>query len=130
MKSKEALETIGELNFYEYDELTDRTLKEEYKEEFEILEKDLVLLETLKKYKELEEQGRLIILPCKKGDKIYILNFPYVTADEIEKISINYETRTEHIKEYQIGTYAFFNREAAETLLEHMKEWLENEQIK
>lgn len=88
--------------------------------------KELEELETLKEYKELEEQGRLIKLPCAVGNKIYTVNFPYISTDEIEKISVNYETRTELIKESQIGTYAFLSREEAEAFLNQIKEWLEN----
>lgn len=32
------------------------------------------LRETLKKYEDLEEQGRLVILPCKVGDTLYRVN--------------------------------------------------------
>lgn len=88
--------------------------------------KELEELETLKEYKELEEQGQLIKLPCAVGNKIYTVNFPYISTDEIEKISVNYETRTELIKESQIGTYAFLSRKEAEAFLNQIKEWLEN----
>ena len=30
-------------------------------------------LEKLKEYEDLEEQGRLLVLPCKVGDKLYLL---------------------------------------------------------
>ena len=132
MTSKEALENIkSRINSLS---LFPKVDKKTYDESWEIIEKDLETLEILQnklaEYEALEKQGRLIKLPCAVGDKIYIVNFPYIATDEIEKININYETRTEIIKEYQIGTYAFFSREAAETLLEHIKECLENEKIK
>ena len=96
-----------------------------------VVEKDLEMLEILQdklaEYKALEEQGQLIKLPCKKGDKIYIVNFPYISTDEIEKISVTYEGRTEIINEYQIGTYAFFTHEEAEAFLKQIKDWLRNE---
>lgn len=131
MTSKEALKDIKEWVEYFADwKKLKHFEKNEFEEALSEIAKDLETLEILQnklsEYEALEKQGRLIKLPCAVGDKIYTVNFPYITTDEIEKISINYETRTGNIKEYQIGTYVFFNREAAEALLEQMKKWLEN----
>lgn len=59
-----------------------------------------------------------------KGDNIYIVHYPYILTKEIEKVCVTYETDTEIINEYQIGTYAFFTYAEAEERLEEFKEWL------
>ena len=121
MTSKEALEHIIKLVSI------DAYYKEKLEDDFKTIQKDLDTLQNkLAEYEALEEQGRLIKLPCAVGDKIYIVSYPYFSTDEIKKISVNYETRTELIKEYQIGTYAFFDKEEAEALFEQIKEGLEN----
>nr|DAQ95226.1 MAG TPA: hypothetical protein [Caudoviricetes sp.] len=38
----------------------------------------------LKDYEDLEEQGRLIKLPCKVGDTVYVVTFPFNVFDDIE----------------------------------------------
>lgn len=42
------------------------------------------LRETLKKYEDLKEQGRLIKLPCKVGDTVYVVTSPFNVFDDIE----------------------------------------------
>jgi hypothetical protein len=42
------------------------------------------LRETLKYYEDLEEQGRLIKLPCKVGDVVYVVTSPFNVFDDIE----------------------------------------------
>lgn len=41
-------------------------------------------LRQLKDYEDLEEQGRLIILPCKVGDTVYVVTSPFNVFDDIE----------------------------------------------
>lgn len=38
----------------------------------------------LKQYEDLEEQGRLIKLPCKVGDTVYVVTSPFNVFDDIE----------------------------------------------
>ncbi len=38
----------------------------------------------LKDYEDLEEQGRLVILPCKVGDTVYVVTSPFNVFDDIE----------------------------------------------
>lgn len=40
--------------------------------------------EQLKEYQQLEEQGRLIKLPCKVGDTVYVVTSPFNVFDDIE----------------------------------------------
>lgn len=41
-------------------------------------------LEKSKEYQQLEEQGRLIKLPCKVGDTVYVVTSPFNVFDDIE----------------------------------------------
>lgn len=40
--------------------------------------------ERLAEYEELEEQGRLLRLPCKVGDTVYVVTSPFNVFDDIE----------------------------------------------
>lgn len=55
-------------------------------------------LEKLKEYKQLEEHGRLIKLPCKIGSVLYEINdlTGFITERDIDKIEI-FECPTPHI---------------------------------
>lgn len=43
-----------------------------------------LLLEALGKCEDLEEQGRLLRLPCKVGDAVYVVTSPFNVFDDIE----------------------------------------------
>lgn len=90
-------------------------------------------LEELKSYKDLEEQGLLVRLPCKLNGTLYSVNYSNKTIAEntIIKISIN-----DHVKRFyciddnlreriffsrRIGENVFLTREEAEKKLEEMK---------
>lgn len=84
-------ETVGRYIDFETTELTDAI--KEYWEHKQVKE----YLEKLKRYRDLEEQGLLLRLPCKVGDTIY---------------EVSYENREfvikEHIvKEFIYRTYRF-----------------------
>ena len=49
------------------------------------------LLEQLKEYKQLEEQGRLIKLPCKIGDKVWHISGMSIKEDVISGIEYSYD---------------------------------------
>ena len=87
----------------------------------------------LKEYEDAEEQGRLIKLPCKVGDKVYFIREPQwkpiIEETQIEKVVVRktgmfikmtcnkiYETSVK-----AIGKNIFFSREKAEAALEKMK---------
>ena len=40
-------------------------------------------LEELKRYRDLEEQGRLLVLPCKVGDTVYCFDYGRITEYKI-----------------------------------------------
>lgn len=42
------------------------------------------VLQKLADYEDLEEQGRLIKLPCKAGDTVYVVTSPFNVFDDIE----------------------------------------------
>ena len=44
------------------------------------------LLERLAEYEDLEEQGRLVKLPCKVGDKVYQINENFIEPCTVEVI--------------------------------------------
>lgn len=102
------------------------------------------LLEELKSYKDLEEQGLLVRLPCKIGDIIWDNNFGYPQSYEIKAFSYGYcdsyvepgiGIEDEIIFYYEnysgsitgvfpmseIGKTVFLTREEAEKKLEEMK---------
>lgn len=49
------------------------------------------LLEQLKEYQQLEEQGRLIKLPCKIGDKVWHISGRAIKEDVISGIEYSYD---------------------------------------
>ena len=112
------------------DELTKKDV-EDYKSRFASVNLAISALEKLKVYRNLEEQGLLIKLPCKVGDIFYIniqkqtyeckISGFYISKDEIqfmvafqdEDSKTWYETGEAHKKED-----LFLTREEAEKALE------------
>lgn len=99
-------------------------------------------LEELKSYKEAEEQGLLVRLPCKVGDIVYDNFFGYLERYEIKAISYGYcysyvesnikDEITFYCENYNasatmgfpmsaIGKTVFLTREEAEKKLEEME---------
>lgn len=103
-------------------------------------------LEELKSYKDLEEQGLLVRLPCKVGDTVWDNDFGYPESYEIKAFSYGYcdsyvepgigiedeiifyyENYTHSISitgafpMSEIGKTVFLTREEAEKKLEEMK---------
>lgn len=73
-------------------------------------------LEELKSYKDLEEQGLLVRLPCKVGIEVYyILGIPNKTPCTIDKCVFELSDID------KIGESLFLTREEAEKKLEEMK---------
>lgn len=83
----------------------------------------------MKYYKDLEEQGKLLKLPCAVGDILY---YPYINEDEERKIE-ELEVADVSAKLYQkqdgvwgsleeIGEEVFLTRPEAERALEEMEE--------
>ena len=85
-------------------------------------------LEQLKFYKDVEEQGLLLRLPCKVGDTVYFVDFDENEYDEAIVESIEFGRNGFLINsDCEIGTYLgaeylFLTKEAAEQALAEMKE--------
>lgn len=99
-------------------------------------------LEELKSYKDLEEQGLLVRLPCKVGDMVWDNDFGYPESYEIKAFSYGYcdsyiepDTEDQIIFYYEnysgsiagafpiseIGKTVFLTREEAEKKLEEFR---------
>ena len=88
-------------------------------------------LEELKSYKDLEEQGLLVRLPCKVGDSVFIIVGRDISKQGIRKVEIsdngiifktNRRKRIFNVAEF--GKTVFLTREEAEKKLEEMKNGL------
>ena len=73
-------------------------------------------LDRLEKLAEADKAGRLVVLPCKVGDTVYILRRTFDGADVVG------ETELWWTDIPQIGKTVFLTREAAEKALEAMKD--------
>ena len=85
-------------------------------------------MEKLAEYEEAEDQGKLLRLPCKIGDKIYHIEDGYIYEFNAEKIEIRKENG-EYIycidsmdyRKDDFGKIAFFTVEEAEQALTRME---------
>lgn len=91
------------------------------------------LEEQLKSYKDLEEQGKLLKLPCKVGQKVYLLRKDIKTVIDGEitsfdigefakdmRIYITDDNRYTNISFDKIGDIVFFTQEEAEAALKEL----------
>mgnify|MGYP004523230161 CR=1 FL=1 len=94
------------------------------------------LLEELKSYKDLEEQGLLVRLPCKVGDTVYVPTRNFISELRITLISVDTSDgamyfswmlndgiypNLDGFSGYELGKTVFLTREEAEKKLEEMK---------
>ena len=90
--------------------------------------------EKLRHYEDLEEQGRLIELPCKTGDTVWLIPFvggnPLGTIEEDQVTMVGITSKSTHVKTrrfssynttYIIGKRAFLTKEEAEAKLKELK---------
>ena len=85
-------------------------------EESKTLTEQLALLNRIRDLAEADKAGRLVVLPCKVGDTVYILRRTFDGADVVG------ETELWWTDIPQIGKTVFLTREAAEKALEAMKD--------
>ena len=99
-----------------------------YKECSENYKQIAEYLEELKSYKEAEEQGLLVRLPCKVGDSVFIIVGKDISKQGIRKIEIsdngiifktNRQKRIFNVSEF--GKTVFLTREEAEKKLEELR---------
>lgn len=93
-------------------------------------------LEELKSYKEAEEQGLLVRLPCKVGDTVYVPTRNFISELRITLVSVDTSDgamyfswllnsgiypNLDGFSGYELGKTVFLTREEAEKKLEEMK---------
>lgn len=92
------------------------------------------LLEELKSYKDLEEQGLLVRLPCKVGDTVYVPTRNFVSELRITMVSVDMHgayfswmlnsgiyPNLDGFSRSKLGKTVFLTREEAEKKLDEMK---------
>lgn len=91
-------------------------------------------LEELKSYKDAEEQGLLVRLPCKVGDTVYVPTRNFVSELRITMVSVNMHEayfswmlnsgiypNLDGFSKSKLGKSVFLTREEAEKKFEEMK---------
>ena len=89
------------------------------------------LEEQLRGYKALEEQGKLLKLPCAVGDTVWFIksNFSYMKNPKAEKVrkieiidgEIIFRTENRCFEMKRIGKTVFLTKESAEAALEELE---------
>lgn len=92
----------------------------------------LKMYHKLADYEDLEEQGKLIKLPCKVGDTVYIIKNDEIIKDKVEdcdiwsiRDGIKLRIQLQHYNDYvfgELGKTVFLDRKEAEAVLEEMFE--------
>lgn len=84
-------------------------------------------LEELKRYKDLEEQGRLLVLPCKVGDTVYEIleetvpnHHFYINEWKVQDVSTQSIKYADEWESYDYENL-YFTREEAEAALERRR---------
>lgn len=84
-------------------------------------------LEELKRYRDLEEQGRLLVLPCKVGDTVYEIieetvpnRYFYINEWPVQDVSAKAVKYADEWEPHDYGNL-YFTREEAEAALERRK---------
>lgn len=81
-----------------------------------------LLLDTLGKYEDLEEQGRLLRLPCKVGDSVYRFGYADGKAYKVQKLVIRTLANLVAIMESgEFDKSVFLHLEEAENKLKEME---------
>lgn len=81
-------------------------------------------LEELQRYRDLEEQGRLLVLPCKVGDTVYEIleetvpnHYFYISEWKVQDVSVKAVKYADEWASYDYENL-YFTREEAEAALE------------
>mgnify|MGYP004518047283 CR=1 FL=1 len=84
-------------------------------------------LEELQRYKDLEEQGRLVVLPCKVGDTVYEIleetvpnHYFYISEHKVQDVSVKAVKYADEWEPYDYENL-YFTREEAEAALERKR---------
>ena len=92
-----------------------RSMQDEHFSGLEMAKLHSALME-LKKYQEADKDGRLVVLPCKVGDAVYILRRTFDGADVVGEAELWWDDIP------QLGKTVFLTREEAEKALEATKD--------
>lgn len=84
-------------------------------------------LEELKRYRDLEEQGRLLVLPCKVGDTVYEIieetvpnRYFYINEWKVQDVSAKAVKYADEWEQYDYENL-YFTKEGAEEALERRR---------
>lgn len=84
-------------------------------------------LEELKRYRDLEKQGRLLVLPCKVGDTVYEIieeivpnRYFYINEWQVQDVSTQSIKYADEWEQYDYENL-YFTREGAEAALERRR---------
>ena len=81
----------------------------------------------LKDYEDLDEQGRLIKLPCKVGDTVYVIVGEKISVQKIQRATTDSEMRIEFCTKrrgfalFDIGKTVFLTKSEAEAKLKELR---------
>lgn len=85
-------------------------------------------LEELKRYRDLEERGRLLVLPCKVGDTVYEIleetvpnHYFYISEHKVQDVLVKAVKYADEWEPYDYENL-YFTREEAEAALEKRSE--------
>lgn len=84
-------------------------------------------MEKLADYEDLEEQGGLIKLPCKVGDTVYVIVGKNISAQKIQRATIDSERKIEFCTKrrgftlFDIGKTVFLTKSEAEAKLKELR---------
>ena len=80
-------------------------------------------MEELKRYRDLEEQGRLLVLPCKVGDTVYEIleetvpnHYFYISEHKVQDVSTQFIKYADEWEPYDYENL-YFAREKAEAAM-------------
>ena len=85
------------------------------------------LLKQLKEYQHLEKQNRLIILPCKVGDTVYVIVGKNISVQKIQRATIDSEKKIEFCTKrrgftlFDFGKAVFLTKAEAEAKLKELR---------
>ena len=106
---------------------------DETTEPWVVLEKDCTfkirgdVIDKLADYEDLEEQGRLIKLPCKVGDTVYVIVGKNISVQKIQRATIDSEMKIEFCTKrrgfalFEIGKTVFLTKSEAEAKLKELR---------
>ena len=84
-------------------------------------------LKKLADYEDLEEQGRLVKLPCKVGDAVYVIVGKNISVQKIQRAKIDSEMKIEFCTKrrgfalFDIGKTVFLTKSEAEAKLKELR---------